>query len=213
MTDPKTTNSNIHSSSEQRDFFVFVDPENWLVQHHVKIIGCFTSTPQLQPGGSSLALLPNPNFHGAISPFQNGMIMNYISDYNLEIHRADRYKLYPSRLSALFLLNSLDDAELYRSAHPDHVSGRILKRCTTNSQYIYSTHDAAWVDFMRLGHSMNDQTILNVTSAYWEGERATANIATTMGKPWIPNSVQEVLFLGRVDFSNRDLAQCELRKS
>ena len=201
---------NIHTSTDKRDFFVFVNPENWSVQHNIKLTGCFTSTPQFKPIKSPLIFFPNPEFEGAISPFQNGMLLNYIADYNLEIHRADRYAQYPSRLNALFLLGSREDAENYRQAHPEHTRGRILKKCVTNSSYLYSTHDAAWVDFMRIGHSMDDETIRLVTSSYWSGERAQEGMAESMGKPWIPKSVQEVLFLGRVDFTDRDLTKCEL---
>lgn len=48
--------------------------------------------------------------------------------------------------------------------------GRILKRGRTAGSYTYSIHDSSWVDFMRLGGSMDPSTIRAVTEAYWSGK-------------------------------------------
>lgn len=202
---------NLNISSEQREFYVFVNPSNFLVQHNIGLIGSIASTPQLSQNSSPLMFLPNPDYQDAISPFQNGMLVNYIADYNLEIHRVDRYSHYPSRLKAVFLLNSLEDAKKYKTFHPNHVNDRVLKRCVTKGEFLFSLHDAAWVDFLRLPHSLDDETIFNITSSYWEGNKAQSGMATSFGKAWEPNSIQEVLFVGQLDFPNRDLNICELK--
>lgn len=206
-----TIKDNLNISSEQREFYVFVNPNDFLVKQNIGVIGSISSTFQFNQNSSSFMFLPNPEYQDVISPFQNGMLVNYMADYNLEIHRADRYTHYPSRLKAVFLLNSLEDAKKYKANHPYHVDDRILKKCITKGKYACSMHDAAWVDFLRLPHSLDDQTIFDITSSYWEGVEAKNGMATSFGKPWCPKSVQEVLFIGQLEFQNKDLSICELK--
>jgi len=103
--------------------------------------------------------LPNPEFKTFISPFQNNLLRNYIAEYNLELSRQRSFGAYPGRLQAIFLLDSAEEAQKYAARHPDHAGTRLLKRCTTVGAYHYSVHDSAWVNFLRIGHSMDQGTL------------------------------------------------------
>ena len=88
----------------------------------------------------------------------------------------------------------------YLSRHMAHVAGRILKKVHTVGKYAYSTHDSSWVDFLRLNHSCDDQTIYEVTQSYWRGINCADCELMSMGKPWTGPPILEVLYLGRIDF-------------
>lgn len=195
---------NLHASSEARDFYVYVDPKDWLIRHQVGLIGSFSSSPS-DPSDATLMFLPNPNFKTFISPFQNNLLRSYIGEYNLELSRQRQFAHFPCRLQAIFLLDSVEEAKKYAERHPDHVGKRLLKRCTTVGPYVYSIHDSAWVNFLRIGHSMDQDTLDFVGRAYWSGEHAVNHQLMSMGKPWTEEPILEVLFLGRVDFHDKSL--------
>jgi len=201
----------VHSGKEPKEFFVWVDPNDWLVQWNMDVGSFFGGT---QLGGGSpeyLQFIANPKARpSAITPFHNNVIHLYRVEYNLETQRFGRpeFKDYPSRLWALFLLASKENALAYKMAHPEHVKGRVLKRCVTVGGYTYSVHDAAWIDFLRLKHGLDDDTLTRVAEAYWRGER-TDQLGfklSSMGKPWTPKPVTEILFYGTVNFPNKDPA-------
>jgi hypothetical protein len=150
--------------------------------------------------------LPNPKFKTFISPFQNNLVRNYMAEYNLELARQRSFTEYPCRLQAIFLLDSEEEAQKYAERHPDHVSRRQLKRVKTNGPCTYSLHDSSWVNFLRVGHSMDEKTLDYVGRAYWAGELAIDHPLESMGRPWSQKPIQEVLFIGRVDFYERELA-------
>lgn len=149
--------------------------------------------------------LPNPDFKTFISPFQNNLLRNYIAEYDLELSRQRQFAAYPCRLQAIFLLDSAEEAERYAARHPSHVGTRLLKRCSTVGPYLYSVHDSAWVNFLRIGHSMDQQTLDSVGRAYWSGERVVDHQLMSMGRNWSEDPILEVLFLGRVDFRDKTL--------
>ena len=93
----------------------------------------------------------------------------------------------------------------YKERHTGHVTGRVLKKVRTAGPYIYSTHDSSWVDFLRLDHSCEDETIHDVTQAYWRGGKVEGCQLKSMGKPWSKFPIVEVLYLGRIDFYDRSL--------
>jgi hypothetical protein len=123
----------------------------------------------------------------------------------LEISRRSHFAQYPCRLQAIFLLDSADQAQKYATRHPDHVANRLLKRCTIVGPYVYSTHDSAWVNFLPIGHSIDQETLDLVGRAYWSGERVVDHRLTSMGQEWTDGPIFEVLFLGRVDFLDKSL--------
>lgn len=196
--------ANLTVSEKERDFFVYVNPKDWLIRHNLGLIGSFFSTPA-DDSNEVLMFLPNPRFKAFISPFQNHLLRNYSAEYNLEISRQKKFKDYPCRLQAIFLLENPDHARAYAALHPEHVKDRLLKKCKTTGKYSYSMHDSSWIDFLRLGHSMDDETLSDVGDGYWSGKLVAGNSLISMGKPWSQEPVMEVLFLGRIDFYDKSL--------
>ncbi len=195
--------NNLKTAGEERDFFVWVDPSNWLIQHQVGLIGSFTSVPN--GAEETLMFLPNPRFQTFISSFQNNLLRDYMTEYNLEVTRKASFPEYPFRLKAVFLFGSESEAQEYKEHNIWHVGKRILKRVKTVGTYKYSVHDSGWVDFMRIGHSMDENTIQSVTHSYWKGMFVKGAGLISMGRAWSEDPIMEVLFLGRVDFYDKKL--------
>ncbi len=197
--------SNLYSGNAPRDFWVWVNPSNWIVRHQVTLIGSFGSVGSVERGKSNLPLIQNPEFSGDISPFTIGVMHQYRAEYNFEVNREHYFPLYPSRLNAIYLLLSEEEAMTYHARHMDHVNGRVLKKVHTIGAYAYSTHDSSWVDFLRLGHGCDDETIHHATQAYWRGISVEDCQTQSMGKLWTQAPIVEALFLGRIGFYDRTL--------
>jgi hypothetical protein len=195
---------NLSSSDQRRDFFVFVDPNDWLTRHQLALIGSFSSSPA-DASAPKLMFLPNPEFQTFISPFQNNLVRNYMAEYNLELCREQNFAHYPCRLQAIFLFDTEEEARKYLARHHNHVGGRLLKRCQTIGRYLWSRHDSSWIDFLRVGHSMDAETLQFVGRAYWSGDSVKNHQLTSMGKAWSEDPIMEVLLLGRIDFDDRGL--------
>lgn len=199
---------NLYIGAEERDLYVWVDPLDDLVRHNAGLIGTFVAGPI---GGlddersDNRIFIPNPDFSGHISPFQLGLVRSYIVEFHLELARRARFSDYPSRLDAAFLLPTAEAAVQYARSHCDHVRGRRLKRVRTVGRYKLSVHDPSWIDFARLPHSLDEATWDEIGEAYWTGV-STPTELQSMGRPWSAESGVEVLYYGRVDFTNRDLA-------
>jgi hypothetical protein len=145
--------------------------------------------------------MPNPDFRDVpISPFSLGLIRPYLAEYHLETARAARFQSYPSRLSAMYLLGSKEDAEKYRDYNMSHVGNRELMRVATIGNYLVSEHDSSWIEFLRLGHSLDDETIHQVANAYWAGASVESCELSSMGKSWTRPPLREFLFEGAVNF-------------
>lgn len=191
----------------EREFFVWVEPNNFLVRHNM-MLGFFGGP--LRPGDDDpnfLMFVENPNKRGVgISPFHLGVTQNYRVEYNLDRFRFHAFRDLPSRLHALFLFESREEALRYREIHPEHVQVRVLKRAVSEGAYKFSVHDGAWVDFLRIPQGMDDAAIHECNKAYWRGELAEqyGNAFRSVGQPWKPASFREVLYYGRIQFPNRD---------
>jgi hypothetical protein len=200
---------NLVTSTEPRDFFVWVNPRDFLVQHNASVVGSFTGGPIVEaPGGpAGLLFIENPNPPQiSVSPFHSGVVNWYRIEYNLENHRNFEFQGYPSRFHALFLLQDRAEAQHYHDTHKEHLKGRILKRVQSFGQYAFSIHDASWIDFLREPHMMmDDETIAAGNRAYWSGKQTKDCSLMLRGQPWRGSSVMEVLFYGRVDFLNREM--------
>lgn len=196
--------SNIVSGNTERDFHIWIDPSNIIIQHQIKFTGGFTSIPQNE-SNENLMFIPNPDFKGFVSFFQNNLLTRYIAEYNLELCRRHSFQQYPARLQAIFLLDSEQEAQGYRERHPKHVGNRVLRKIKTVGEYIYSKHDSSWVDFL-ISLGMKDQeTINNCTKCYWNGTLVKDCELQSLGKPWTQDPIVEVLFLGRIEFYNKKL--------
>ncbi|WP_297810233.1 hypothetical protein [uncultured Methylophaga sp.] len=200
MNEPK----NLIIGDSTVDFWVWVNPSSWHVQHQLSV-GSFVSAGSIGRGDSNLPFIPNPKFTGDVSPFSVGVTHHYSAEYNFEINREHYFPDYPSRLNAIYLLRSESEAQKYKERHMGHVGNRVLKKVFTVGQYAYSIHDSSWVDFLRLNHSCDKDTIHNVTQAYWRGVNAANCELKSMGQPWSESPISEILFLGRVDFYDRTL--------
>ncbi|MCZ8253683.1 MAG: hypothetical protein O9318_14535 [Hylemonella sp.] len=197
--------TNLHISEVPQDFWVWVNPSIWLVKHQITLTGSFTSAGSVGRGESNLPFIPNPEFTGDVSPFSIGVSHHYTAEYNFEINRKHYFPEYPSRLNAIYLLRSESEAMEYKERHMSHVDGRVLKKVHTVGQYAYSIHDSSWVDFLRLPHSCDEQTIHDVTHAYWQGVNVADCQLRSMGTPWTESPIIEILYLGRIDFYERKL--------
>lgn len=196
---------NLYLGESQQDFWVWVNPSSWLVRHQISLVGCFTSAGSVGRGESNLPFIPNPKFTGDISPFSIGVTHHYSAEYNFEINRENYFSDYPSRLNAIYLLRSEAEAMKYQERHMGHVGGRVLKKVHTVGQYAYSMHDSSWVDFLRLNYGCDDQTIHDVTQAYWRGVNVACCQLSSLGAPWTESPIIEVLYLGRINFYDRTL--------
>ena len=196
------------TSSEQREFFVWVPPAQFLVQHNLGRVGSFRGGP-LEPEQDApkfLPFQPNEKEYGMfITPFNSSVMNNYRLEYWLDAIRYDEFNPFPSRLHALYLLDSEHDANVYAATHPGHVDGRILKRCITEGRHLYSRHDSAWIEFLREAHSLDADTINCVARWYWSGQSVDDYGLVSMGREWRKPSSPEILYYGRVDFPDKSL--------
>ena len=95
--------------------------------------------------------IPDPGFQGDITPFQFGIMREYMPEYNLELCRERSFRNYPSRLSAIYLFMSKQVSDEYKACHDVHVRGRVLKKCHSVAiPCVYSVHDSSLVDFLDL---------------------------------------------------------------
>ena len=199
----------IHYGTEPKEFFVWVNPNDWMVKNNIGMVGGLSSEPPPPDAAAPnhLMFVHNPNHkQGFVSRFHVGVIKSYAVEYDLERFRYERFRDYPSRLHAMYYFESRQVAEQYGETHKDHVAGRILKRGITVGGYMYSLHDANWIDFLRLGHSIDADTFNYIWQAYWSGEHVSNHQLQSMGQPWTAQPIVEALFYGRVNFPNKSLA-------
>jgi hypothetical protein len=196
--------TNLFCGEDQRDFYVWVDPSNWLIRHQIQETGSFFSVHP-EDREEALMFIPNPKFRGGVSPFQNNLLQQYIAEYQLEVARQTCCPKYPCRLQAIFLFESEEEADKYRERHFSHVGNRVLKRVKTVGYYCYSLHDSSWIDFLRLSGWNDLQTLDNVCKAYWGGHLVKSSHLQSLGKVWTEEPIIEVLYLGTVEFYERSL--------
>ncbi|GBG02010.1 hypothetical protein AZSI13_13370 [Azospira sp. I13] len=126
------------------------------------------------------------------------LVHNYFAEYNLEFFRQRSFERYPSRLHAQFLFATRTDAENYRQKHPGRVFGKQLTRVTTRGPYTCSYHDANWIDYLHLPHSLDLDTLGAISKAYWAGTLVEEAGLTFMDQPWQEPPVIEALFQGHL---------------
>ena len=125
-------------------------------------------------------------------------VQNYFAEYHLEYFRQRRYEHFPSRLHALKLFATMTDAMTFRSKHPQWVFGRSLTGALTKGAYICSFHDASWLDYLRLPHSLSLAALDEVADYYWSGKTVEEVGLTFMDEPWREPPVIEALFQGEL---------------
>jgi len=120
--------SNLFYPAKPVDFWVWINPKNILVKHQITFAGGFTSGGLLGERKSNLMFIPNPDFQGDITPFQFGIMREYVAEYNLELCRERSFRNYPSRLNAIYFFISEEDSFKYKDCQPEHVQHRNFKK-------------------------------------------------------------------------------------
>ncbi len=200
------------NDAEEREFFVWVDPDDWMVKHNIGLVGGMTHMPPPEEDAAPehLLFVHNPNHRqGMVSRFHVGVVKSYAVEYDLERFRFSQFPTYPSRLHSMYLFQDRVSADKYRETHLSHVANRVLKRAITSGGYVFSTHDLGWIDFLRLGHTLDVATLNLCWRAYWRGESVEDYALQSMGAPWTVAPIVEALFYGRINFPNKDLTQSD----
>jgi len=149
--------------------------------------------------------IPNPDFKADITPFQFNIMREYIAEYNLELSREVHFSQYPSRLNAIYLFDNEEEAFKYKMRNMYHVGDRFLKKGHSVGSCTFSKHDSSWVDFMRLLHSVEKESLDNIGKSYWLGNCVEDCKLLSLGEPWSKPPITEVLFIGRIEFYDRNL--------
>jgi hypothetical protein len=191
--------NNMFQETEEKIFYLWLAP-SFLSQHNYKIGSFISSDFSPAEGDDHLMFLPNPKFSKWISPFQAGLLNSYLAEYNLELSRRYFYKNYPNRLTAIFLFDSEEEAIKYQKRNPEHVGKRTLVKCKPYGKCLFSKHDSSWIDFLRLGGSLDEEAIHNVCKSYWGGVCVKDCKLFHFGKEWSEDPIFEVLLYGRIDF-------------
>lgn len=126
-------------------------------------------------------------------------VQNYFAEYHLEYFRQRRFEQFPSRLHALLLFATRTDAETFRKKHPERVFGKELVCARTKGDYTCSFHDASWLDYLRLPHSLGLAALDEVANYYWAGTLVEEIGLTFMDGPWREQPVIEALFQGTLE--------------
>ncbi len=126
-------------------------------------------------------------------------VQNYFAEYHLEYFRQRRFNDFPSRLHALLLFATFTDAQTFRKKHPDRVFGKQLIRAKTTGPYTVSFHDASWLDYLRLPHSLGLAALDEVANHYWAGTLVEEIGLTFMNEPWREPPVIEALYQGKLE--------------
>lgn len=186
---------NLIVGNDEKEFFVWVDEHEPITKHNMETAGCLFSIPE---GNDEFPFIPNPKATGFRSQFIGNILWPYQIEYNVELTRRWKFKEYPSRFGALFLFETLDDAQEYARNHPWHVGYRSLKKIKTKDHYKYSKHDLGWIDFLIEPSGQNADLLRDATIEYWRGTSVMGHNFTRMGKPCIVNSNYEILYDGIV---------------
>lgn len=140
-------------------------------------------------------LTGNP-FGSSLPEDQFTSVQNYFAEYHLEYYRQRLYNDFPSRLHALLLFATRTDAENFRAKHPGRVFGKYLFCAHSMGSYVVSFHDSSWLDYLRLPHSLNLETLDEVSNHYWKGTLVEEAGLRFMDEPWWEPPVIEALFQG-----------------
>jgi hypothetical protein len=126
-------------------------------------------------------------------------VQNYFAEYHLEYFRQRRYNHFPSRLHALLLFATRTDAMTFRLKHPQRVFAKNLACAQTKGPYICSFHDASWLDYLRLPHSLSLSALDEVAEHYWSGRTVEEVGLMFMNEPWQDPPVIEALYQGTLE--------------
>ncbi|WP_153109293.1 hypothetical protein [Propionivibrio limicola] len=143
-------------------------------------------------------LTGNP-FGTALPEDQFSTVQNYFAEYHLEYYRQRLFGDFPSRLHALLLFATRVDAETFQRKHPGRVAEKNLVKLHSQGAYTVSFHDASWLDYLRLPHSLSLSALDEVSQHYWQGTLVEEAGLTFMNERWQEPPVIEALFQGRLE--------------
>lgn len=126
-------------------------------------------------------------------------VQNYFAEYHLEYLRQRRYEHFPSRLHAQLLFATCIDAEHFGRRHPQRVGGKSLIRLQARGAYTCSFHDAAWLDYLCLPHSLSLSELDEVAEHYWSGKTVEEIGPTFMATPWREAPIIEAVYQGQLE--------------
>jgi hypothetical protein len=180
---------------EPATFWVWVDPDSPTLKQRLERRapgdpGSFGSAAGLDAREAVLPFVHNPAFSGELSPFALNVLHEYAAEYALELHRARHCAHCPSRLCAIFLLRSHDEAVAYGDRHARQVDRRVLVPVQTVGGWRASVHDSRWIDRLRAHRGLGPREADRIAGHYWRGDACDGH-----GPP-----VYEVLLLGRIAF-------------
>ena len=190
---------NLIASPEERDFHVWINPQDFFVQASIKTRGQFSSAELINPE-HTLPFVRDNEHGGLVSPFMKNVTQNYGVEFNLEQRRLAEFIDYPCRMVATFLFLDEETARRYADRNPVHVDNRLLQKVKTVGDYVYSIHDSSWIDYLRIPHFWTTERVEVVTRDYWRGTPAEDYTLTSFGQPWSKDALAEVLYLGTVEF-------------
>ena len=147
-------------------------------------------------GGPFGATLASPEGGEPTPGDQLISVQNYFAEYHLEYFRQRRYNEFPSRLHAILLFATKTDAMTFRTKHPQRIFGKNLTCAKTSGTYTCSFHDASWLDYLRLPHSLSLSALDEVAEFYWSGKTVEEVGLTFMNEPWQDPPVIESLDQG-----------------
>ncbi|MFO8827599.1 hypothetical protein SC657_08615 [Legionella pneumophila] len=200
--DPKAPEINLFSDIEQ-EFFFWVDPKNAIIFNNICNSGCVSSNPENSSNNpeENLLFVPNPKYKGFITPYQNNIVKRIRAEYWLETFRPSNY---PSRLQALYLFISEQDAMEYNKIHMSHTKDRELIKGISSKSCLYSIHDSGWFDFLCKDVSLDEETARNSAIQYWSGMKICDSQVYLYGNSWSQTPTMEVLFYGILNISEPD---------
>lgn len=126
-------------------------------------------------------------------------VRNYFAEYHLEFFRQRRYNHLPSRLHAMLQFATRIDAMVFRDKHPERVFGKNLSCARSKNAYLCSFHDASWLDYLRLPHSLSLSALDEVAHYYWSGKTVEDVGLSFMNEPWREAPVIEALYQGTLE--------------
>lgn len=199
--------NNLTNSCTSKAFYLWVDPGDPLVKNNIGGCGYAGSNavmPESNKIEDSFLFIPNQKpINCSITPYQNNIIKRLLAEYRLETYRTENY---PSRMHAIFLIESEADAIKYQQLHEDHVKNRILIKGMTTGSYIYSKHDSGWFDYLCLNPCLGEEGIEQFANCYWNGVcvNAFASLCIPFNQPWTQEPSMEILFYGTLQFSDEE---------
>ncbi len=125
-----------------------------------------------------------------------GAVQNYFAEYHLEYYRQRLYGDFPSRLHARLFFATRTDAENFRTRHPTLTSEKHLFCARSTGDYVVSYHDASWLDYLRLPHSLSLSTLDEIAGHYWGGTLVEEISLRFHEERWREPAVIEALFVG-----------------